>query len=214
MDFFMQKVEIEGKVTKEWIVSLMADGWTTYDIVCNYKLEEDVILESLDFLDKEVIIEGVNLSEDFLIQAIDSEEFTKDDVKKLTMSTYSILSSDFIAEYSDYINWSRMILYISTQSDTFDNYITIIEENNLWDSISANDLPVDFIRQWKEKLNWTYLSMVKEFTDEEKLEFQDFILTPVSQVPEGNLVDSSQFVSKMSQEEVEDLIEQINKLYN
>ena len=212
MDFFMQKVEIEGKITKEWIVSLMADGWTTYDIVCNYKLEEDVILESLDFLDKEVIIEGVNLSEDFLTRAISSDSFTKDDVKKLTMSTYSILSSDFIAEYSDYINWSRMILYISTQSDSFDNYITIIDENNLWDSISANDLPVDFIRQWKEKLNWTYLSMVKEFTDEEKLEFQDFILTPVSQVPEGNLVDSSQFVSKMSQEEIEDLIEQINRL--
>ncbi len=208
----MQKVEIEGKITKEWIVSLMADGWTTYDIVCNYKLEEDVILESLGFLDKEVIIEGVNLSEDFLTRAISSDSFTKDDVKKLTMSTYSILSSDFISEYSDYINWSRMILYISTQSDSFDNYITIIEENNLWDSISANDLPVDFIRQWKEKLNWTYLSMVKEFTDEEKLEFQDFILTPVSQVPEGNLVDSSQFVSKMSQEEIEDLIEQINRL--
>lgn len=208
----MQKVEIEGKVTKEWIVSLMADGWTTYDIVCNYKLEEDVILESLDFLDKEVIIEGVNLSEDFLTRAISSDIFTKEDVKNLTMSTYSNLSNDFITEYSDYINWSKMILYISTQSDSFDNYITIIEENNLWNSISANDLPVDFIRQWKEKLNWTFLSMVKEFNDDEKLEFQDFILTPVSQVPEGNLVDSSQFVSKMSQEEIEDLIEQINRL--
>lgn len=209
----MQKVEIEGKVTKDWIISLMADGWTTYDIVSNYKLEEDVILESLDFLDKEVIIEGINLSEDFLTRAISSESFTKDDVKKLTMSTYSQMSNDFITEYSDYINWSKMILYISTQSDSFDNYITIIEENNLWGSISANDLPVDFIRQWKEKLNWDYLSMVKEFNDEEKIEFQDFIVIPVSQVPDGDLVDSSQFVSKMSQEEIEDLIEQIRLTY-
>ncbi len=209
----MEKIEIDGKVTKDWIITLLADGLDTYDIICNYKLEEDVILDSLDLLDKDIIIEGINLSENFLIQAIEKELFSKEDVKKLTMSTYSNLSNEFVTQYSDYINWTRMILYISTQSDSFDDYITIIEDNNLWDSISANDLPVDFIRQWKDKLNWTYLSMVKEFTDEEKEEFFDFIIIPTSEVPEGDFVDPSQFkfVEKMSQEELEKLIEEINK---
>ncbi len=209
----MQKIEIEGKVTKDWIISLLADGYDTYDIISNYKLEEDVILHSLDLLDKEVIIEGINLSEDFLKQAIDKELFSKEDVKKLTMSTYSNLSDEFVTEYSDYINWAKMMLYVSTQSDSFDNYIDIIEKNNLWDSISANDLPLDFIRQWKDKLNWTYLSMVKHFTDEEKEEFIDYVIIPTSEVPDGEFIDSSQFgfVEKMSQEELEQLIEEINK---
>ncbi len=209
----MQKIEIEGKVTKDWIISLLADGYDTYDIISNYKLEEDVILHSLDLLDKEVIIEGTNLSEDFLKQAIDKELFSKEDVKKLTMSTYSNLSDEFVTEYSDYINWAKMMLYVSTQSDSFDNYIDIIEKNNLWDSISANDLPLDFIRQWKDKLNWTYLSMVKHFTDEEKEEFIDYVIIPTSEVPDGEFIDSSQFgfVEKMSQEELEQLIEEINK---
>ena len=210
----MQKIEIEGKVTKDWITSLMAEGWNTYDIVTNYQLEEDVILESLDLLDKEVIIEGLNLSENFLIKAIDEEIFSKEDVRNLTMSTYSKLSNEFIAKYSDYLNWSKMMLYISTQSDDFNNYTEIIETYNLWDSISANDLPIEFIRQWKEKLNWTYLSMVKEFTDDEILEFADYIITPVSTVPEGDLVNTSQFVPQMTQEEIEELIENIRKQFS
>lgn len=210
----MQKIEIEGKVTKEWITSLMAEGLNTYDIITNYQLEEDVILESLDLLDKEVIIEGLNLSENFLIKAIDEEIFSKEDVKNLTMSTYSKLSNEFIAKYSDYLNWSKMMLYISTQSDDFNNYTEIIETYNLWDSISANDLPIEFIRQWKEKLNWTYLSMVKEFTDDEILEFADYIITPVSTVPEGDLVNTSQFVPQMTQEEIEELIENIRKQFS
>ena len=210
----MQKIEIEGKVTKEWITSLMAEGLNTYDIITNYQLEEDVILESLDLLDKEVIIEGLNLSENFLIKAIDEEIFSKEDVRNLTMSTYSKLSNEFIAKYSDYLNWSKMMLYISTQSDDFNNYTEIIETYNLWDSISANDLPIEFIRQWKEKLNWTYLSMVKEFTDDEILEFADYIITPVSTVPEGDLVNTSQFVPQMTQEEIEELIENIRKQFS
>ncbi len=211
----MSQIEINNKVTKDWIITLLAEGYNTYDIICNYKLEEDVLLEclDLDLLDKEIIIQGINLSEDFLVKAIESELFTKEDIKNLTMSTYSTLSNDFITNYSDYINWSKMILYISTQSDTFDVYIDIIEKNNLWDSISANDLPLDFIRQWKDKLSWTYLSMVKEFSDEEKEEFVDYIVIPASEVPEGEFIDKSQFgfVEKMSQEELEQLIEEINK---
>ena len=92
------------------------------------------------------------------------------------MQTYSNLSEKFIFKYKDFINWNRMILYISTQSDTFDDYIKIIENNNLWSLISANDLPIDFIRDYKDKLDWKLLSIVKNFSDGEKLEFTDYII--------------------------------------
>ena len=81
------------------------------------------------------------------------------------------------------------------------------------DSISANDLSIDFIRQWKDKLDWSYLSMVKCFTDEEKQEFSDYILTPVQkELPEDLInTDSFKVTDKMSDEELENLIEEISK---
>ena len=129
------------------------------------------------------------------------------------MTTYSNLSDDFISTYKENINWNRMILYISTQSNSFDKHTKVIEDKNLWSIISANDLSIDFIRQWKDNLDWSYLSMVKCFTDEEKLEFVDYILTPVQQELPGDLIDidSLKVTDKMSEEELENLIEEISK---
>jgi hypothetical protein len=106
-----------------------------------------------------------------------------------------------------------MILYISTQSDTFDNHTKVIEDRNLWSFISANDLSIDFIRQWKDKLDWSYLSIVKLFTDDEKEEFSDYIITPVQQEISGDLINSDDFkvTDKMTEEELEDLINEISK---
>jgi hypothetical protein len=55
--------------------------------------------------------------------------------------------------------------------------------------------------------------MVKCFTDEEKLEFTDYILTPVQQeLPEDLIdIDSLKVTDKMSEEELESLIEEISK---
>ena len=46
--------------------------------------------------------------------------------------------------------------------------------------ISANDLPIDFIRDYKDKLDWNFLSIVKYFSDDEMLEFSDYIITTKS----------------------------------
>jgi hypothetical protein len=195
----MNKIEIEGKLDRSWVVELMANGYNTYDIATNYELTEDTILECSDLLDKNILLQGLNFSEEFITKAIEIE--------------YSNLSDDFISTYKENINWDRMILYISTQSDSFDNHTKVIEDKNLWSVISANDLSIDFIRQWKNKLDWSYLSMVKCFTDEEKLEFADYILTPVQQELPGDLIDTDIFkvTDKMSEEELENLIEEISK---
>jgi hypothetical protein len=129
------------------------------------------------------------------------------------MKTYSNLSDEFISKHKENINWDRMILYISTQSDSFDKHTKVIEDKDLWSIISANDLSIDFIRQWKDKLDWSYLSMVKSFTDEEKLEFDNYIMTPVQQELPGDLIntDDLKVTDKMSDEELENLIEEISK---
>ena len=209
----MNKIEIEGKLDRSWIVELMANGYNTYDIATNYELTEDTILECSDLLDKEVLIQGLNFSEEFITKAIEIEYLDISDIYELGMTTYSNLSDDFISTYKENINWNRMILYISTQSNSFDKHTKVIEDKNLWSIISANDLSIDFIRQWKDNLDWSYLSMVKCFTDEEKLEFVDYILTPVQQELPGDLIDidSLKVTDKMSEEELENLIEEISK---
>ena len=209
----MNKIEIEGKLDRSWIVELMANGYNTYDIATNYELTEDTILECFDLLDKNILLQGLNFSEEFITKAIEIEYLDINDIYELSMTTYSNLSDNFISTYKENINWDRMILYISTQSDSFDNHTKVIEDKNLWSVISANDLSIDFIRQWKNKLDWSYLSMVKCFTDEEKLEFVDYILTPVQQELPGDLIDTDSFkvTDKMSEEELENLIEEISK---
>ena len=209
----MNKIEVEGKLDRSWVVELMANGYNTYDIATNYELTEDTILECSDILDKNILLQGLNFSEEFITKAIEIEYLDINDIYELGMTTYSNLSDDFISTYKENINWDRMILYISTQSDSFDNHTKVIEDKNLWSVISANDLSIDFIRQWKNKLDWSYLSMVKCFTDEEKLEFADYILTPVQQELPSDLIDTDSFkvTDKMSEEELENLIEEISK---
>lgn len=201
-------------MNKDFIIQLMSSGYSTYDIITNYKLSEDLILECTDILDKNPIIQGVSLSEDFINKSIESEYFISDDIYEFNMTTYSNLSDEFIIKYKENINWDRMMLYISTQSDSFENHTDIIESKNLWKVISANDLSIEFIRQWKDKLDWSYLSMVKRFTDEEKEEFSDYIITPVqSELNDEPFINSDdlKFTDKMSQQELEELILEISK---
>ena len=209
----MNKIEIDEKLDRGWVIELMANGYNTYDIVTNYELTEDTILECTDLLDKEVLIQGLNFSEEFLNKAIEKEYLSIEDIAELSMTTYSNLSDEFLSKYKENINWNRMILYISTQSDSFDNHTKLIEDKDLWSVISANDLSIDFIRQWKDKLDWSYLSMVKCFTDEEKQEFADYILTPVQKEISEEFIntDDLKFTDKMSDEELEKLIEEISK---
>ena len=70
-----------------------------------------------------------------------------------------------------------MILYLSSSEklDNIDEIEWLIDKFNLWHLISANELPVDFIRKNKQKFDWRILSIVNCFSDDEKLEFEEFI---------------------------------------
>ena len=168
------------QLTLEEIFSILDEKDGTYKLLSNYKVSEDFIFENKERFDKEAVIISTNLSENFIKKSLESKWFEDIDIKELNMQTYSNLSEKFIFKYKDFINWTRMILYISTQSDTFDDYIKIIEDNDLWSLISANDLPIDFIRDYKDKLDWNFLSIVKFFSDDEMLEFSDYIVVVIT----------------------------------
>ena len=190
------------KLTEYQLLELInKDG--LMDVLTNYEVPEDFILKwgpgdsEFNGIDKSLVISIMNLSEDFIKAALIIEYFTLDDISELNMITYSGLSEEFINEYESYINWSRMILYLSS-SDKIENiekFESTIEKHNLWNLISANALPIDFIRKNKEKIDWKIASIVNEFTEEEKIEFNDLIIKYTDVVPLNDLIDEVYTVS-------------------
>lgn len=162
-------------MNREKIIELLENN-NVINILREYQFSEELILECLDILPIDILCEIYNFSEDFVVKALENGSISKEDIKDFNIQTHINFSQEFINIYSKYINWSRMILYISTQSDDFNKYISIIEENNLWDMISTNDLSIDFIRKHKDKLNWNKLTIVKKFNEEETEEFKDYII--------------------------------------
>jgi hypothetical protein len=173
------------------------------EVLTNYEVPEDFILKwgpgdsEFNGIDKSLVISIMNLSEDFIKAALISEYFNLDDIYELNMITYSGLSEEFINEYENYINWSRMILYLSS-SDKIENiekFESIIEKHNLWNLISANPLPIDFIRKNKEKIDWKIASIVNKFTEDERVEFNDLIIIYTDVVPNLDEIDEVYTVS-------------------
>jgi hypothetical protein len=206
----MQKIEIDGDLDRSWVISLLAEGYDTYQILKNYQITEELISDCADLFDKEILLQGFNFSENFIRTSLENQYFTVSDIKNLNMKSYALLSSNFIQEYSDLLNWNRILVYLSTQTNSFINYISIIEEKNLWSLISANDLPIDFIKQYKEKLDWNLLSMIKCFTEEEKQEFSDYIIETKKDIVNEELNTFSQISDlekDYSVDEISDLIE-------
>jgi hypothetical protein len=179
----MKKIEIventitdnSVKLTKNEILDILSKEGT-YRFICSYEISEDFIIDNYTYFDKEILLlSSINFSEDFIEKGLEIGFLLENDITNLSINIYQNLSNDFLSKYKKYINWSKVILYISTQCDDFEKYTDIISDNNLWSLISSNDLPISFITKWKDKLDWKQLSMVKNFTDDEKELFKDFI---------------------------------------
>jgi len=164
------------KITEENFINLIESSGLI-SIIKEYQIPEEFLIKHREILDKNIIIDNLHLSEDFIKSALTLEYFENEDIKNLNMNTYSTLSDEFIKKFNDYINWERMILYLSS-SDKIENierFTNVIEKFNLWTIISANQLPIEFIRKYSDKLDWRILSIVNEFTEEELEEFKQLI---------------------------------------
>lgn len=186
----MKKVKIVNETPEENVVKLteldllfLLQEHGTEHVLTNYELPEDFILKwgngdsEFNGIDKKFVISMLSLSQEFIYAALTNEYLKIEDIRELNMRTYSNLDSNFVDEFSEYVNWERMILYLSS-SDKIDNIQElkwVIDKFNLWNLISANELPIDFIRENKEKFDWRILPIVNCFTDEEIEEFGEYI---------------------------------------
>jgi hypothetical protein len=180
----MKKVEFINEEENENCLRITEDGFLKLiekngilNTIKEYDIPEEFILKHYEIIDKNIIISALRLSEDFINSAITLEYFENSDILNLNMSTYSNLSEEFIQEYDEYINWERMIIYLSSSDkiDDINKFEKVIDKFNLWNLISANELPIDFIRENASKLDWEILSIVNCFTEKEKEEFSNFI---------------------------------------
>jgi hypothetical protein len=169
----LTEMEILESISKDGLISVLQ----------NYDLPESFILKwalpgpEFDGLNKVVIISMLGLSESFVKEALNMKYFDVEDIFDLNMKTYSNLSQEFIDLYDEFINWERMILYLcsSDKIDNIEKYEWIIEKFNLWKLISATNLPIDFIRKNKNKLDWSIVSIINEFSENEREEFVEEI---------------------------------------
>jgi hypothetical protein len=175
-------IEETIKVTEQELLEMIIKDGLIF-VLQNYDVPESFLLkwgpktDEFDGLDKNIIIQIMGLSEKFIKDAIDIDYFELDDIYGLNMGTYSGLSEKFIKLYENYINWERMILYLcsSEKIDDISKFEWIIEKFNLWKLISANELPIDFVRRNRNKLDWRIVSIINDFSDEEKDEFVEDI---------------------------------------
>jgi hypothetical protein len=175
-----EKVVVEDilKITENDLLNMISE-YGLLKVLQGYEVPESFLLkwgpktEEFDGLNKNIIIQSMTLSEEFIKEAILIEYFLLEDVYNLNMNTYAGLSDKFTKLYENYINWERMILYLcsSEKINDISKYEWVIEKFNLWKLISANQLPIDFIRKNKSKLDWRLVSIINDFNNEEKEEF-------------------------------------------
>lgn len=209
----MKKVKIVKETPEENIVQLteldllfLLQEHGTEHVLTNYELPEDFILKwgngdsEFKGIDKKIVVSMLSLSQEFIYAALTNEYLDVEDIRELNMRTYSNLESNFIDEFSEYINWERMILYLSSSEkiDNIQDLKWVIEKFNLWKLISANELPIEFIRENKEKFDWRILTIVNCFTENEIKEFDNFIPKienlEISEIKTPNLKEIRQII--------------------
>jgi hypothetical protein len=180
----MKKVEFLKEEENENVIRITENNFLTIiknngvlNTIKEYNIPEEFILKHHELIDKNIIIDSLELSENFINSALELKYFDFSDIGELNMRTYSNLSDYFIKVYDEWINWERMILYLSSSDkiDDINKFKKVIEKFNLWNLISANELPIEFIRENSSKLDWKILSIVNSFTEEEKEEFSNFL---------------------------------------
>ena len=166
------------KLTSSYLKDLLRNRGSL-SVLRDYTIPESFILENKELFDKKIVIGSLNLSENFITESLESNYFLIEDLKDLSMTTYAQLSKSFLKLYADSLNWNKIMTYLlsSEQIKDINKYLHVIEKYDLWSCISiSGDLPIEFIREYKDKLDWKYLSMTQNFTPDDTIEFIDYIV--------------------------------------
>jgi hypothetical protein len=168
------------KMTKENLVSELQNN--PYHVLSNYELDDDFIIEYRNYIPKELMFE-INLSENVVKSLLERDYFEISDISSFSMGTYAGFSSEFISKVKEHLNWNRYILWLSANDNfNIDEYIYHFIDNNdplIWNIISVNDLPIEFLRKFKKNINWTMYFATNNPSDEIIQEFGD--LKPIKE---------------------------------
>ncbi len=182
----MKKLTITKSTPDELIIDedraidmLKTHGLLTF--LKNFKVDDEFIMACEDILDETEIItvlaSGIKISQNLVEFFIERELIKPEHIRNISMSIYSTLDKSFIEKYDEHINWEKMIVYL-TSTDQLDltKYLDIIESKDLWNIVSTTPLPIEFIREHKDKLKWNVVSILNDFTGEEVEEFEEYLL--------------------------------------
>lgn len=171
--------DLPVKMTEEDLDKLVSkNGIQT--VLSEYEIPESYLLKRK--FNISIVFSCINPSEEFLKEAISSEYILPEDLKLVSTKSISNLSDKFIREYEEYFDWNRMMNYLMASEKIYDieDYELVIEKNNLWNLVSSLNLPINFIRKYKDKLDWQYLAICREFNNEEYEEFKSYIDDSIS----------------------------------
>lgn len=144
--------------------------------IMNYDIPLDFILNNLSLFPKDLLLKSnIVLTEEFIEKVLELEYLILDDIFDININSYDKFSQSFINKFKDDINWERMILIFSNSNVNILDYEDIIIEKNLWYDISSCDLPIEFIKKYKDKFDWRLLTLIQNFTDDDKKELSDYI---------------------------------------
>jgi hypothetical protein len=144
-----------------------AIDWT--EVPKKYTLSEKFVLKYSHVLNWRLLWIHQRFPESFIRTSFENNKKEYSDV----ISTYQVLSENFIREFKDYVNWVN-ISYDQVLSESF---IREFKDMVSWAGISERQiLSESFIREFKHKVFWGYISHNQKFEDEFVLEFLDILL--------------------------------------
>tara|TARA_B100001093_G_scaffold162713_1_gene155106 strand:- start:958 stop:1998 length:1041 start_codon:yes stop_codon:yes gene_type:complete len=133
-------------------------------IMNNCKIENNVILENLNYINFKNLInvqklDADLLNNDIIFDKIKSENLLED------ILIYQKLNIEFIKKLIDLnlvVDWDKLCIYQNLDMDTIQNNLDKIN----WDIISENQyLTIEFIAKYKDKINWILLGKNIKITE-------------------------------------------------
>jgi len=133
-------------------------------IMNNCKIENNVILENLNYINFKNLInvqklDADLLNNDIIFDKIKSENLLED------ILIYQKLNIEFIKKLIDsnlVVDWDKLCIYQNLDMDTIQNNLDKIN----WDIISENQyLTIEFIAKYKDKINWILLGKNIKITE-------------------------------------------------
>lgn len=162
------KSELISKLEKDPIGTL-----TSYD------LDDDTLFDIIEFVPVDIFYQTIDPSEELIERLIEIDYIKNEDLHKLSLTSISKMSQEFLKTKIEFLNFDRIILNFSSSDDEYftkNDPQPYIEMSNLhgpyfWRILSSNKLPKNVILNNKDSFDWLLLGLNNNFSDFSEEEF-------------------------------------------